>query len=235
MSDPLITLKIKGLEDSSTKQNDVLTTIVMRRSQKFGPILKAYCEERGKRYLFDWNFIHWYATPNIDDPTNLSGQALEWKMMPNDFHPTKKEPHRDIKDNDIIELVQGKPERTYVIEAIKKNHRFNNDGDSQHMPIVTDRDTSYEDQANYQAIEYASNVEEFRPSDHNLLQENERLRNENQSLNRLQLAYEGIRHAYERTRTENQILLREIEKLRGQTIPNEAGTFPEHLDADLFN
>jgi hypothetical protein len=122
VSDPLITLKIKGLEDGTINQNEVLTTIVMRRSQKFGPILNAYCEERGKRYLFDWNFVYWYATPNIDDPTNFSGQTLGWKLTPKDFHPTEKEPHRDIKDNDIIELVQGKPERMYVIEAINKNY-----------------------------------------------------------------------------------------------------------------
>ena len=29
-------------------------------------------------------------------------------MTPNDFHPTKKEPYRGIKDNDSIELVQKK-------------------------------------------------------------------------------------------------------------------------------
>jgi hypothetical protein len=235
VSDPLITLKIKGLEVGATDQEEVLTTIVMRRSQKFGPILNAYCEKRGKQYLFDWNFIHWYATPNTEDPADLSGQILEWKMTPNDFHPTEKEPHRYIKDNDIIELVQGKPERMYVIKAIKKNHRLNGDRNSHDMSTTLDRDVSNEDQVKYQAIEDAPDVQGLQPTYQNLLQENERLPNDNQSLDRLQLAYDGVRHAYEKQRTENQTLLREIERLHNQTIPNEAGNFSEKLGAELFN
>jgi hypothetical protein len=101
--------------------------------------------------------------------------------------------------------------------------------------IALDRYVSHDDEANFQAINDAADVQELQPAYRNLLQENKRLRNDNQSLDRLQLAYDGIRLAYEKKRAENQTLLREIESLRGQTILSEVENFSEHSDAEFSN
>jgi hypothetical protein len=207
----------------------------MRRSQKFGPILNAYCEERGKRFLVDWNFVHWYTSPTIDDPSRLSGCALEWQSTPNDFCPTEKEPCRDMKDDDIIEVIEGRPEKLYRLENLKKYQSLKVDGEPDDMSAHT----------NHQDNEGGSSVQPQSMNDYSR-QELGLRRNEDYTIGRLQLAYDGMRHAYEkkrveiavvnqeneRLRMENQALLHEMKRLRGQTVLNEAGNLLGHLDAD---
>jgi hypothetical protein len=207
----------------------------MRRSQKFGPVLNAYCEERGKRFLVDWNFVHWYTSPTIDDPARVSGCTLEWQTTPNDFCPTEKEPCRDMKDDHIIEIIEGRPEKLYKLENLKKYQLLEVDGEPDDMPVHT----------NDQGNEGGSSVQPQNMNDCPR-QEIGLRRNEDHAIGRLQLAYDGIRHAYEKKRAEivvvnqeneklrmeNQALLHEMKRLRGQTALNEAGNLLGRLDAD---
>ncbi|KAF2187398.1 hypothetical protein K469DRAFT_685900 [Zopfia rhizophila CBS 207.26] len=67
-------------------------TINVRPTQKFGPILRHYCEERGNRYRHDWNFYYYFNQPELD--ATLSHSTLD---LP---------PDAAMRNHDVWELAE---------------------------------------------------------------------------------------------------------------------------------
>ncbi|KAF2795112.1 hypothetical protein K505DRAFT_360494 [Melanomma pulvis-pyrius CBS 109.77] len=225
-NDPIIILKIKDIEDDDKHQRTHFTTIMLRRSQKFGPILNAYCEERGKRFLLDWNFIYWFRKPIPEDSEKQCGYILRWCMAPDCFISTTKDPNRGMDDDDVIEVVAGNPLDHYGPDVVSAHEVVDLDKRSVDQSTTVDEKIEFDgtnenDQGhtNGQHDETIQTARELQTATDPLREEIENLRYNDQGVSRLQVAYDGLRHLYEMTRAENQALLLEIQKLRGNAHP----------------
>lgn len=86
--------------------------IQIRRSDPFGPIFEAFCDEYGRTYNEDWYFGYWYSTPVLGYHEKHSLFDLYWETTPNDVKDANY-PEMCLKDGDIIYIVSPEHLKTY--------------------------------------------------------------------------------------------------------------------------
>ena len=105
-----INLRIASLERDERGAPLRFDTLRMRTDRRFGPELLFFCEVRGKRYRYDWNFVYWFSDPTLENPRHETGVVLKWDMKPEDFDRVSPNmstsPHVKMENGDIIEIVQ---------------------------------------------------------------------------------------------------------------------------------
>lgn len=105
-NDPVLNLRLVDISRDANSRPLTYTPFAIRMSQKFGPHLVAYCEARGKRFRYEWNFVFWFKNPTAHDPTNETGVVIHWNMTPAYFLGSPIVAAR-MKDGDIIEVMES--------------------------------------------------------------------------------------------------------------------------------
>ncbi|KAF2714627.1 hypothetical protein K504DRAFT_7030 [Pleomassaria siparia CBS 279.74] len=175
------------------------TSIMLRRSQKLGPLLNAHCEQHGKKFLVEWNFIYWYRAPTMENPHKTRGHSLRWDMTPNVFDSNYQFPLRGMSNGDTLEVVEGNPRLVYGPHVIHSHGPdFVGEDPDQHLI-----EYHGDDQGALQTIAALESANET------LRMSNEDLQLKNMQLPRLQIAYDNLRRVNERWRADFADILRE--------------------------
>ncbi|KAF2126301.1 hypothetical protein P153DRAFT_399750 [Dothidotthia symphoricarpi CBS 119687] len=105
--DPVLKLRIHAKKHDSAGR-PIFFFLEIRGSQKFGPVLEAYCQKRNKRYRSDWKFIYMYPAPTPENPNHKKYVDLVYDMTPNDVHDMEY-PDVSLKHLDTIYILEAKP------------------------------------------------------------------------------------------------------------------------------
>jgi hypothetical protein len=74
----------------------------------FGPRLKYYCAQRGKRCGIDWRFVFKFDGPVPRNPGRKKYFDLLWNMTPNDCRDPEF-PNAGMNDGDTLLVVNRRP------------------------------------------------------------------------------------------------------------------------------
>ncbi|KAJ4310126.1 hypothetical protein N0V94_008604 [Neodidymelliopsis sp. IMI 364377] len=87
--DSIMTLRIHSNTFDINGQ-PIFSLLRMRRNEKFGPRLNAYCVNRGKEFGEEWMFVYRYLAAIPSNPQQYLQITLSWDMTP-----------QDVKDEDF--------------------------------------------------------------------------------------------------------------------------------------
>jgi hypothetical protein len=97
----------------------IFSILTIRASQKFGPRLEAYCQQRNKQYGVDWVFIYQYAIGGPGDDGRECYIKIDYNMTPNDVHDIER-PNIKLRDMDTIVVMKGKSRIAAMVENSRK-------------------------------------------------------------------------------------------------------------------
>lgn len=93
----------------------IFSILTIRASQKFGPRLEYYCQQRGKQYGIDWVFIYQYALGGPDDDVRERYIKIDYNMTFSDVHDPER-PEIKLRDMDTIMIMKAKSRLAAMIE-----------------------------------------------------------------------------------------------------------------------
>ncbi|KAG9189441.1 hypothetical protein G6011_06309 [Alternaria panax] len=104
-NDPILRLRIHS-NTYDINSTPIFSILTIRASQKFGPRLDAYCQQRNKQYGIDWVFIYRYA---LGGPQNMQRESyikIEYNMTPNDVQDIER-PAIKLRDMDTLLVMKA--------------------------------------------------------------------------------------------------------------------------------
>ena len=93
----------------------IFSILTIRASQKFGPRLEYYCQQRGKQYGIDWVFIYQYALGGPNDDMGARYIKIDYDMIFSDVHDPER-PEIKLRDMDTIMIMKAKSRLVTMIE-----------------------------------------------------------------------------------------------------------------------
>ncbi|KAI4692557.1 hypothetical protein J4E81_006973 [Alternaria sp. BMP 2799] len=113
-NDPVMTLRIHS-NTYDINGTPIFSILTIRASQKFGPCLEYYCQQRGKQYGIDWVFIYQYALGGPDDDVEDRYIKIDYNMIFSDVHDPER-PDIKLRDMDTIMIMKAKSRLATMIE-----------------------------------------------------------------------------------------------------------------------
>ncbi|KAI4935968.1 hypothetical protein J4E85_001296 [Alternaria conjuncta] len=113
-NDPVMTLRIHS-NTYDINGTPIFSILTIRASQKFGPRLEYYCQQRGKQYGIDWVFIYQYALGGPDDDVEDRYIKIDYNMIFSDVHDPER-PDIKLRDMDTIMIMKAKSRLATMIE-----------------------------------------------------------------------------------------------------------------------
>ncbi|KAI4956492.1 hypothetical protein J4E91_000703 [Alternaria rosae] len=113
-NDPVMTLRIHS-NTYDINGTPIFSILTIRASQKFGPRLEYYCQQRGKQYGIDWVFIYQYALGGPDDDVRERYIKIDYNMTFSDVHDPER-PDIKLRDMDTIMIMKAKSRLAAMIE-----------------------------------------------------------------------------------------------------------------------
>ncbi|KAI4654005.1 hypothetical protein J4E93_001773 [Alternaria ventricosa] len=113
-NDPVMTLRIHS-NTYDINGTPIFSILTIRASQKFGPRLEYYCQQRGKQYGIDWVFIYQYALGGPDDDMGARYIKIDYDMIFSDVHDPER-PDIKLRDMDTIMIMKAKSRLVTMIE-----------------------------------------------------------------------------------------------------------------------
>ncbi|KAI4611428.1 hypothetical protein J4E80_007649 [Alternaria sp. BMP 0032] len=113
-NDPVMTLRIHS-NTYDINGTPIFSILTIRASQKFGPRLEYYCQQRGKQYGIDWVFIYQYALGGPDDDVEDRYIKIDYNMIFSDVHDPER-PDIKLRDMDTIMIMKAKSRLATMID-----------------------------------------------------------------------------------------------------------------------
>ncbi|KAI4907840.1 hypothetical protein J4E90_009248 [Alternaria incomplexa] len=113
-NDPIMTLRIHS-NTYDINGTPIFSILTIRASQKFGPRLEYYCQQRGKQYDIDWVFIYQYALGGPDDDVRDRYIKIDYNMTFSDVYDPER-PDIKLRDMDTIMIMKAKSRLATMID-----------------------------------------------------------------------------------------------------------------------
>ncbi|KAI4935196.1 uncharacterized protein J4E92_002484 [Alternaria infectoria] len=113
-NDPVMTLRIHS-NTYDINGTPIFSILTIRASQKFGPRLEYYCQQRGKQYGIDWVFIYQYALGGPDDDVRDRYIKIDYNMTFSDVYDPER-PDIKLRDMDTIMIMKAKSRLATMID-----------------------------------------------------------------------------------------------------------------------